>query len=237
MIDTVLFDLDGTLLPLDQDVFIETYVRLLVQTMVPYGYEPKAFSEALMKSTHRVLLNDGSYYNEEVFWRSFQAMLGERILASKPILEEFYRTEFEKVRSVCSQNPAAVKLVRSLRAEGYTVALATSPVFPRIATEARIRWAGLSPDDFAYITTYENSRACKPNPAYYTEVAEKLGAEPSRCLMVGNDTLDDLAAEKTGMKVFLLTDRLLNREGREITSYPQGSFKDLETYLKAEGRS
>jgi len=31
---------------------------------------------------------------------------------------------------------------------GFRVALATNPIFPAIATEKRIRWAGLTPEDF-----------------------------------------------------------------------------------------
>ena len=61
--------------------------------------------------------------------------------------------------------------------------LATNSIFPRIATENRIRWAGLEPDDFALITTYENSTYCKPNPAYYREVLGKLGLEAEECLV------------------------------------------------------
>ena len=37
----VFFDLDGTLLPMDQDVFVKTYFSYLVKKMAPYGYEPK----------------------------------------------------------------------------------------------------------------------------------------------------------------------------------------------------
>ncbi len=32
-------------------------------------------------------------------------------------------------------------------------------------------------DDFEWITTYENSSYCKPNPAYYFEIMRKLDAD------------------------------------------------------------
>ena len=41
MIDTVLFDLDGTLLPMDQDQFLELYMKALAKTFAPGGYDPK----------------------------------------------------------------------------------------------------------------------------------------------------------------------------------------------------
>lgn len=40
-IKTILFDLDGTLLPMDQEVFIKYYFGALVKHMEPEGYEPK----------------------------------------------------------------------------------------------------------------------------------------------------------------------------------------------------
>ena len=41
MIKVVLFDLDGTLLPMDQDKFIEAYFGGLVKKLAPHGYEPQ----------------------------------------------------------------------------------------------------------------------------------------------------------------------------------------------------
>ena len=117
---------------------------------------------------------------------------------------------------------------------GYQVALATNPIFPSVATESRIRWAGLEPENFALVTTYENSTHCKPNPAYFSDVAESLGLAPESCLMVGNDAREDTAAEQVGMKVFLLTDCLINKDGKDISAYPQGSFEQLMDYVKKE---
>ena len=70
--------------------------------------------------------------------------------------------------------------------------LATNPLFPAVATESRIRWAGLVPEDFLLYTTYENSRHCKPNPDYYWDIMNNLGAKPEECIMVGNDFDEDI---------------------------------------------
>ena len=121
--------------------------------------------------------------------------------------------------------------MRRLKARGYRVALATNPIFPHVATEHRIRWAGLTPEDFEIYTTYETSTFCKPNPAYYLEVARSLGAAPEECLMVGNDANEDMAARALGMDVFLLTDCLINTKNRDISVYLQGDFAALNAYL------
>lgn len=38
-ITTILFDLDGTLLPMDQEKFTRRYFELLAEKMSAYGYE------------------------------------------------------------------------------------------------------------------------------------------------------------------------------------------------------
>jgi len=99
------------------------------------------------------------------------------------------------------------------------------------ALRQRLEWAGLDPDGFELITAYENSGYCKPNPAYYTEIAQKLGVDPGQCLMVGNDAREDLAAGKAGMDVFLLTTCLLNRDEIDISAYDHGDLEALEKYI------
>lgn len=49
--------------------------------------------------------------------------------------------------------------------------------------------------------------------------------------MVGNDVKEDMIAESLGMKVFLLTDCLINREGQDISRYRHGSFDCLSEYF------
>ena len=140
---------------------------------------------------------------------------------------DFYRNEFQNVRHVCGFHPGAAEVVRMLKAMGIRRILATNPLFPAVATHNRIRWAGLAPEDFELFTTYENSHYCKPNLSYYEEVLERLGVTPQECLMVGNDVSEDMIAEKLGMKVFLLTDCLINKEDKDISVYPSGSFEQL----------
>ena len=50
-ITTVLFDLDGTLLPMDNDVFTKVYFKLLVQKLAPYGYEQQELVDAIWSGT------------------------------------------------------------------------------------------------------------------------------------------------------------------------------------------
>ena len=231
MITTILFDLDGTLLPMDQELFIKTYFKALAARFAPLGYDPQELIDGVWKGTQAMVKNTGEQTNEAVFWNTFAELFGEQIRDDIPVFEDFYRNEFQQARSVCGKNPKAKKTVDRARALGYRVILATNPLFPSIATESRIRWAGLEPEDFEFYTTYENSSHCKPNPAYFQDILTQANLRPEECLIVGNDTSEDLAAATLGIQAFLLTDCLINRNFIDITQYPHGSFDTLITYL------
>lgn len=231
-IQAVLFDLDGTLLPMDQDVFIKGYFSLLARKAAPLGYEPEGLISAVWKGTAAMVHNDGSCTNEQAFWRTFVEIYGAEKLSDRAVFDEFYREEFQQVQQFCGFNPAAAQTVQALRAQGLRLALATNPIFPAVATEHRIGWAGLKPSDFECITTYENSDSSKPNPRYYRKLAEQLDLAPEQCLMVGNDVGEDMIAETIGMHVFLLTDCLISRDSADISAWPHGGFAALMDHVR-----
>ena len=230
-ITTVLFDLDGTLLPMDQDTFVGAYFSRLAAKMMAHGYDKDKLGRAIWAGTGAMVQNDGQCTNEQTFWNTFCAMLGEDVRGEEDYLTEFYRNEFQGVREVCGHAPEARDVVRGLKARGYRVVLATNPLFPTVATESRIRWAGLEPNDFDMITTFENSRYCKPSLAYYEDILTTLGVSGDACVMVGNDVDEDMIAERLGMKTFLLTDCLINKKGEDICKWPHGSFAELREFL------
>lgn len=232
-ITTVLFDLDGTLLPMDQDLFIKAYFGGLAKKLVPHGYDPDLLIKSIWAGTAAMVQNDGAVTNEEVFWKKFEAFFGENARNDEPLFQNFYENEFQQIRQVCGHNPKAAEVINAIQEKGLRIALATNPLFPAIATQSRTRWAGLKTEDFELITTYENSRHCKPNPDYYRDILETLHVTAEECLMVGNDAAEDLVAESLGMKVFLLTDCLINKHGKDISAYPQGSFPELLAYIQA----
>lgn len=232
MIKMVFFDLDGTLLPMDQDHFVEVYFRMLAKKMAPRGYEPKKLFATIWGGTGVMVKNDGGCTNEEAFWNYFASVYGEEGRRDIPVFHEFYRVEFQEAQSSCGFNPEAKGTVEWLKGRGLRVTLATNPIFPSTATETRVRWAGLEPADFEFFTTYENSRFCKPNLAYYRWLLDRHGCRAEETLMVGNDVDEDMVAEKLGMKVFLLTDCMINKSGTDISRYPQGSFEELRQYVE-----
>lgn len=231
MRNTVLFDLDGTLVPFMQDDFIKAYFGALVKRVAPMGYDGEKIIKALWKGTGAMLKNDGQYTNRQVFWESFAADLGFGVLSLESILEDFYRNEFNTVSATLKETVDRCSLIRSLREKGYTLVLATNPIFPTVAVEARLKWIGLAPEDFDYVTTYENSRYSKPNPAYYQEILSRIDRKAEQCLMIGNNPSDDGAAERIGITTWLVTDYLENSEDLPIGNFACHTFPELEKAL------
>lgn len=228
---TVLFDLDGTLLPMDQDVFIKAYFGGLATKLVPYGYDPQQLIKGIWTGTERMIRNDGSMTNEAAFWQGFATVMGDDCRKDEPIFDDFYHNEFRFVSASCGFDARAAEIIAMLKEKGCRTVLATNPIFPAIATRNRIRWAGLQESDFALVTTYENSRYCKPNPKYYLDILQQIEEQPENCIMVGNDVTEDMVARELGIDVFLLTDCMINKENEDISTYPHGGFEELRSYL------
>lgn len=232
----ILFDLDGTLLPLDQDAFLKLYFSALAKKISPYGYEPDKLVHALWKGVGAMVANDGTMTNHARFWKTFCSLLDKTILHYMPAFEDFYRNEFHSARAAAGPAPLARKVIEAARDTGAKVMLATNPLFPVCAVETRLSWIGLSLDDFDYVTTYETNRYCKPNPAYYRDILAHAGVTPKETLMIGNDITEDiLPAQSLGISSFLLTDCVIWEKGKEAMipgGIPTGSYENLLTFLK-----
>lgn len=228
----VLFDLDGTLLPLDLDQFLNDYFRAL-SAKVAHKVAPDKFIPALLASTQLMLSNDGGDTNENRFMADFFQRLEHSPQDLRPIFDHFYQNEFRALGKDISPAPQAREAVEKVLASGARPVLATNPLFPLEAVKARLEWAGLRDFPFEHVTSYENSSFCKPNPGYYKEILEQLGLEGQDCLMVGNDTKEDLVAAALGLDTFLLEDYLIQRE----SPYPptwRGGWADLLRVLDGQ---
>ena len=229
MIKTVLFDLDGTLLPLYQEDFVKVYFSLLCKKLSPLGYQPNETVKAIWAGTKGMVKNDGSRLNVEIFWEVFREMM-QGLPDAKPLCDEFYTKEFDGVKTVLKKESDRRALIEKLKAAGLRLVLATNPVFPTNAFKTRLKWVGLDYDDFEYVTDYSNSTYCKPQPAYYKEIAEKLSLDPAECLMIGNNVSEDMAAAQAGMNVYLVTEFLENPENSDYSAFLQGTLDEAVEY-------
>lgn len=234
MLKTILFDLDGTLLPNELYSFAKKYYVLITQRLIDEGFEGEKAVGAMLKGIEKIKENDGTRTNKEIFFEALAQSLGDGVYEKERSLEDFYIKEFRELKNICGTNPEADRLIKKLKGMGYRLVLATNPVFPPIAASERASWNNVDINDFEYLTHYENSHYSKPDVRYYKELLSKLGIsenEKDTVLMVGNDPRDDGAARQLGIDVFLITDTPVIRENMPISDYNNGSFADLEKYI------
>ncbi len=231
MINTILFDLDGTLLPMDLKVFEKVYFGSLAKHFTD-KHDLHEFIELIWGATKAMIANTEHRTNEDVFMESLRLSVHEQLDEYKQRFAHFYQTDFDAVRMAVSKNEEVLHAVKTLKDKGYTLALATNPLFPRLAIQKRIEWAGLNIEDFSYITSFEDNHYCKPQPKFYQEVLSDIGKTPQECLMVGNDTYEDLIAGKLNIATYLIEDHAIVRDHALEPTY-QGSYTDFLRFVEA----
>lgn len=229
-ITTVLFDLDGTLINVDMHQFVPAYLEHL-STCIDPQMPIRPFIENLVRRTVELLnSDDGRLTNEEFYLQVVEEDLGITPQQFQDGLKHFYRYNMELLRSFVQPLPLAAKLIQRCHEKGLKLVLATNPVFPRPLVEARLNWGGMKVDDFVLITSFENSRYCKPNPHYFEDILVELDCPAEQCLMVGNDTEHDLSASHLGMTTFLVDTWLIDRKPQFVPDF-RGSHLDLFRFL------
>jgi FMN phosphatase YigB (HAD superfamily) len=232
-ITTILFDLDGTLLPLDLDAFMHGYFDLFGKHCASLGYDVEKAIEGLFAGMKAMLFeSDGSSTNKERFDRSFSSASGIESESFNARFASFYDGAFNQLESAATRSERAIAVVKYLNDKGYELVLATAPLFPWQATHARLRWAGLDPTLFKTITTYEHCRYTKPHLSYYQNLLTEIERPVDRCLMVGNDVEEDMVVQELGMSAYLVTDCLINRKEAPIEGLQRGSLDDFHHFCK-----
>lgn len=229
----VCFDLDGTLLPMDLNVFMRSYFNAVYDFVAAKGLDAGAFMDGLKAGTHAMAHHDDGRTNADAYWDTFCRHAEGTRAQWEPLLAEFYAGPFGKLGADVEPNPAAARAVAALNGAGYPLALTTMPMFPREAVKWRLRWAGIDPVLFARITTYDNSTAVKPSLTYYAENLAALGVSGDEVLMVGNNTVEDLAFADLGADAFLVTDWLLDPAGIDLGTVRHGTMDEFAAWAEA----
>ena len=229
---TLLLDLDDTLLETNMGAFVPAYFQALSKHLVDY-VQPEKMLPALMKGTELMLgSEDPSRTLQEVFESYFYPKLGVPKDQLIHVIEQFYDEVFPSIGVVTRKREGAVDLVDWAFAKGYRVAVATDPLFPRKAVYHRIRWAGLDPERFELVSSFETFHFTKSHPAYFAEVLGRLGWPNDPVLMVGNDIDRDLKpAQSMGLKTYYVNDDHASGFGPEADAH--GELSDLRSWLES----
>ncbi|MCL2434005.1 MAG: HAD hydrolase-like protein [Clostridia bacterium] len=229
----IFFDLDGTLLPMEMDVFLKEYFGTLCEHARAVA-EPTVMKRMIYRGVEAMMRNlDPALTCEDVFAKSFEADLGVSFWENKPLFLDYYENHFGKLAPHFPPDPRAAQCVLKAKEKGCKCALATNPIFPAAATLQRIKWAGLERGWFEHVTTYEDCSFTKPNPEYFLWLMDYLGWKPEDCRMVGNDELEDIrCAQSVGIECFFLENTPLYINGESCTTdCARGGFDELLEWI------
>ncbi len=229
----VFFDLDGTLLPMELEEFLGPYFKSIAAFVGKHGLDMQSFSAGLKAGTGAMASHDGSVTNSQAYWDEFFRHVDRDAVEWESLLSGYYEDDFSLIGKDVKPNPAAARAVETLASKGYTLALTTMPMFPRRAVEWRLEWAGIDPKLFSRLTTYENSTAVKPKTSYYAENLAACGLSGEDVLMVGNNTVEDLAAMKLGVDAFLVTDHVLDAVDFDLSSIKHGTMEEFAAWVES----
>ena len=228
----ILFDLDGTLLPMELEPFAKMYFGALARELAPFGLTPETLFKPFWAATKAMMGNTTGKLNADVFWETFTALTGVERAKVEPVCDAFYANGFQAARAATKENPLAAEAVRVAHEKADNVILATNPLFPMAGQKTRLSWLGLTPEDFDLVTCYTSDRHCKPNPAYFHDICERLRLDPAQCLMIGNDDREDMhCGTAAGMECFLVTDCRLPDRNNPWTG-AQGTFAEMVEMLQ-----
>jgi len=231
-VQAALFDLDGTLIDVDMQLFVPAYLRRLADRLAIHA-EPRRTLRTLHAGVMAMLDGTAGDCSLEELLRG---MLADQLQIPwegyQAGLADFCREDLPELRPLVRPHPLARSLVEACLARGWRVALATNPIFPREVIDARLAWGGLADLPFHPVTSYETSRHCKPYAGFFHDLLDELGLPPQACLMVGNDTLHDLAAGQLGLPTCLLTTWRIDRPAVAYPADWEGSHQALLEELR-----
>ena len=205
MYKNYLFDLDGTLLPMDMEKFVKLYFSSLCKRCTPViKIEPDALIKAMWAGTDAMTKNDNSRTNREVFWETAGKVSGADLEKFDDLFTDYYENEFIVPKDATSFTPYAKKSIDFIKKNGGRL----------IA---------------------ENFGCCKPNLKYFEEICKKQDIKPEDSIMIGNDVDEDLCSAKLGFDTYLITDTIVNRDNKDYSDYKNGSFEEFyKDFLKGD---
>jgi FMN phosphatase YigB (HAD superfamily) len=216
---------------MDQKEFTENYLQLLAGRMA-HLVKPKRFVEQLLAST-AAMVGDvrPEFTNKQILEAHLSSRLGIAKNKLVQTFEDFYESDFWRLKVVAHPSPAARSAVMATLKQGMMAVVATNPFFPLSAIQQRLEWANLADMPFALVTSYETSHYCKPQTAYYQEILAWINCRPEECLMVGNDIEEDLIAAKLGVKTYLVTDWIVNSKNLNPVPDYHGSLAKMADFF------
>jgi len=132
--------------------------------------------------------------------------------------------------------PGALELIRALYEKGIRMAIASSTVIENI----RLIVGSLGIEKYmkAVLTGHDVTEG-KPHPQVFLKAAERLGADPKKCVVIEDAVAGVKAAKSAGMRCVAITSSHPREKLKEadliVDTLEEVTVKDLEKLLKSSG--
>jgi len=235
-IDTLLFDLDGTIIDLKRKAEILFYLRAF-KRFKKY-FNPVSFYFSFRKSLRCLQANRTEHLNYDVFLEKMARFGRTTPQVIDSLASEMVEKDFRSLGAFFTAVPGARDAVALAHRLEYRLVLATNPVFQEKTVLYRMEWAGLIPDHFLFITSSQNMNRCKPSVEFYERLLARLDLKPRQCLMIGDNPDEDLPAHDIGIRTFLVETPLSIKAIRKNITNPRldalGTYPELMNWMKEE---
>lgn len=217
-ISHVLIDMDGTLIQQPGALFFNLFACGVLYRMREFGTIPELIRAA--HKTKQILLSPHSFLsNEDAFFETLAKELHTSKDKVKTFMQKFFDSEYPFICLCLKTQPYARELIDALRMTGRHITLATNPVFGKREIELRLKASHLFLHDFDHVTSWDMMNTTKPHREFFNTTLKKIGATPTRTVMIGNDPYYDLPAHKCGIQTLLVGNRLSIKD--IVESIPQ----------------
>ena len=188
MIDTYIFDMDGTLIDTEK-----LYRKFWPMALAEFGYTMTDEQVLSMRSLGRpfapVKLKE--MFGPELDYPAVRE-------CRKRLMEEYIDAHGIELK------PGCIELLTNLKENGLRAAIATATDLER--TEKYLEMLGLR-DYFTEIVCATMVKEGKPSPDIYQYACEQLGRKPEECIAVEDSPNGVLSAYRAGCKVVMVPDQ------------------------------
>jgi FMN phosphatase YigB (HAD superfamily) len=230
LIRHLLLDLDGTLIHVNPLPLRVRFVIQAAHALRGRGYPYVSSAFAIFRMVEAVQEGDPALLNETRAIRAFSETLGIPAQAGKREMMALLEWLFPQMERYFHPVPGAREFVEWASTR-YELTLATNPVWPIEIVNLRLKWAGIDPAKFRFVSSASNMHATKPSLDYYRELLAHIGGRAEESLLVGDHSRKDLPATGMGLGVVLL------RPGRPLEQIRdrawKGGFEAIRDWLSA----